>query len=58
MIQTHIPYFIKYSVHMSIVRTLIFDDFWQKKVILKYLPNEVRRQYFIIIFFEKSGHYS
>jgi hypothetical protein len=54
-----VPYFIKYSVHTSIVRTLILQPFLgdyldNSKPFLRYLPSMVRRQNFITISFVKK----
>ncbi len=61
-VQKWLPYFIEYSVHTSIVRTLILQFSAHYLVSLKpflgYLPSIVHRQYFITIFFEKSSHYT
>ncbi len=41
-IQTHIPYFIKYNVHMSIARTWISQWFLAKKLFLVFKNNFTR----------------
>jgi hypothetical protein len=55
----NVPYFIEYSVHASIVRTLILQPFLgyylvNLKPFLRYLPSIVRRQNFIIISYVKK----
>jgi hypothetical protein len=51
-------YFNEYSVDTSLVRTFMLQWFLAEIEFLRYLPSIVRRQYFIMIFFEKSAHYS
>ncbi len=57
-----IPYFIEYSAHMSIVCTFILQFYlntlFMNKVGECYLPSIVPRQYFSIIFNEKSAQYN
>jgi len=56
-----LPYFIDYSVHTSSAHNFIlqfyFNTLFMNKVGECDLPSIVRRQYFSIIFNEKSGHY-
>ncbi len=60
MTPVNVPYFTEYSVHTSIVRTFILQFYlntvYMNKVGKCYLPSIVRRQYFSIIFNEKSVH--
>jgi hypothetical protein len=57
---TYLLYFIEYSANTSIVRTLILQ-FYQNTLFVNkvgkcYLPSIVCRQYYSIIFNEKSAH--
>jgi hypothetical protein len=55
-------YFIKYSVHMSIARTIFTKILAHQPVYLKpflrYLQSIVHRQYFSITLFENNARYT
>ncbi len=60
IISIEVPYFIMYSAHTSIVRTVILQFYpntlFMNKVGECYLPSKVHRQYFSIIFNGKKLH--
>ncbi len=62
VLDIHVPYFIEYSAHMSIVCTFILQFYlnilFMNKVGECYIPSIVHMQYFSIIFNEKSAHYT
>jgi hypothetical protein len=62
LIESNIQHFIKYSAHTSIVCTFILQFYLNTLFMNKlgecYPPSTVHRQFFSIIFNEKSAHYT